>query len=208
MSVGRQRWASSSPEQERRGGRARAGAARWRARAPSRSGAVASSSLPHSSIAPARPDPVTLPLRRGRGGGDGGGEVRRARVGSVPKMRAATKQWLGWLRFQNESSIQPNPLIPQPNTREIRVEEPPVARRRAGAGTPWRNTTGCKIDGMRSYTVIPVQSVAKNRRGSELGNKMPPASHNPTRKWGEIIRSRGPGGSRTARSRWCGRRRP
>jgi len=52
-----------------------------RARAPARSGAVASSSLPHSSIASARPDPVTLPPRRGRGGGGGGGEVRQARVG-------------------------------------------------------------------------------------------------------------------------------
>jgi len=41
-------------------------------------------------------------------------------------------------------------------------------------GPPWRNTTGCKIDGMRSYTVGPVQSVANNRRGSEFGNKMPP----------------------------------
>src|SRR6185503_340265 len=39
-------------------------------------------------------------------------------VHSVPKIKSATKQWMGWLRPQNPGWIQPNPLIPQPNTRE------------------------------------------------------------------------------------------
>ena len=34
-----------------------------------------------------------------------------------PKIRSATKQWMGWLRSQNEGWSQPNPLVPQPNTR-------------------------------------------------------------------------------------------
>ena len=38
-------------------------------------------------------------------------------VHSVPKIRNATKQWMGRLRPQNPGWIQPNPLIPQPNTR-------------------------------------------------------------------------------------------
>ena len=41
------------------------------------------------------------------------GSLRR----SVPKIRAATKQWMGWLCSQNEGWIQPNPLILQSNTR-------------------------------------------------------------------------------------------
>ena len=38
-------------------------------------------------------------------------------IHSVLKIKSATKQWMGWLRPQNPGWIQPNPVIPQPNTR-------------------------------------------------------------------------------------------
>ena len=38
-------------------------------------------------------------------------------VHSVPKIKSTTKQWMGRLRPQNPGWIQPNPFIPQPNTR-------------------------------------------------------------------------------------------
>jgi hypothetical protein len=39
------------------------------------------------------------------------------RVGSVPKIRSATKHWTSWLHPQKLGWIQPTPPNPQPNTR-------------------------------------------------------------------------------------------